>query len=87
MAVRTDNKISEWVSFFLEGVIETADNGTRTLSDILDLQKEYEDMTRALGARAANATKHTLGNINPHFLRIFFGGPKTLRYLCGATRC
>lgn len=57
MAVRTENNITDWVNFFLEGIIETANNGTQTLSDILDLQKEYEDMTRSLGARAANATK------------------------------
>lgn len=57
MAVRTENNITDWVNFFLEGVIETANNGTQTLSNILDLQKEYEDMTRFLGVRAANATK------------------------------
>ena len=57
MAVRTENKIGDWVAFFLEGVIETAHNGTRTLSDILDLQREYSDLIRPLGARAVNARK------------------------------
>ena len=57
MAVRTENKMTDWVSFFLEGVIDTANNGTQTLSYILDLQKEYDSMTRSLGAKAVNATK------------------------------
>lgn len=57
MAVRTENNIVDWVNFFLEGIIETANNGTQTLSDILDLQKEYDDKTRVLGVRAANAIK------------------------------
>lgn len=57
MAVRTGNNMADWVVFFLNGVIETANNGTQTLSKILDLQKEYEKLIQPLGIRALNASK------------------------------
>lgn len=57
MKVRTNDDIAGWVSFFLEGVIQTAGKGTNALNDIMTLQKEYEDEVKRMGSRSANALK------------------------------
>ena len=40
--VREKNDLSQWLKFFLVGVIETAKNGINTFDSILKLQKEVE---------------------------------------------
>ncbi len=57
MRVRIDNDITDWLRFFLTGIIETAENGVKTFEEILNLQKEYEEKIRSLGSRSANALK------------------------------
>lgn len=57
MGVRFGDDMSSWVKFFLEGVIETAEKGTKALNDIMSLQKEYEEEIKDMGSRSANALK------------------------------
>ncbi len=57
MKARTENDITSWLKFFLQGVIETADNGVKTFEDILTLQKENDEIVKSLGSRSANALK------------------------------
>ncbi len=42
MAVRTDNQLANWVRFFLQGVIETAENSIATFQNIIRLRGEIE---------------------------------------------
>lgn len=55
MKVRTDNDLAQWLSFFLQGVIETAEKGVNTFNQILSLEKEQEATVRKMGSRSANA--------------------------------
>jgi len=53
--VRDNNDITQWVKFFLVGVIETAKNSIQTFDGILKLQKEVENKIQTLGSRSTNA--------------------------------
>lgn len=53
--VREKNDLSQWLNFFLVGVIETAKNGINTFDSILKLQKEVEIKLQTLGSRSHNA--------------------------------
>ena len=57
MRVRTHNDISQWLKFFLEGIIETAKSGVNTFDGILQLQKILEEKLSGIGARSADAYK------------------------------
>lgn len=57
MRVREKNELSQWLRFFLVGMIETARSGIQTFDAILQLQREMSDRVRELGTRAANANK------------------------------
>lgn len=57
MGVRFGDDVAGWVKFFLEGVIVTAEKGTKALNDIMALQKEYEEEIKEMGSRSANALK------------------------------
>lgn len=57
MRVRLKDDLSGWIQFFLRGVIETARSGIQTFDNILKLQKEVNNVLRAMGARSANAQK------------------------------
>jgi Fic family protein len=54
-AVREENKISQWLKFFLVGVNETAQDSVKTLDGILKLQKETDQKLQVLGARTQGA--------------------------------
>lgn len=41
--VRTHNDLIRWIKFFLSGIIETSENSSRTLRDILELKKDCEE--------------------------------------------
>lgn len=57
MAVRESNNITQWMKFFLVGVIETAKSGIDTFDKVLKLKKESELRIQELGSRAANGQK------------------------------
>lgn len=53
--VRTENDITQWLCFFLQGIIETAEKGVNTFNSILDLEKRNEAIIQQMGPRSANA--------------------------------
>lgn len=57
MKARTDNNITQWLKFFLVGVIETAKKGVETFDAILKLKNNTEFNIQTLGSRANNAQK------------------------------
>ncbi len=57
MNARNENKINDWIKFFLRGIIDTAESGVKTFEKILILQKENENKIQTLGIRSTNALK------------------------------
>jgi len=57
MRVRTHNDITQWLKFFLTGIIETAKKGVVTFDKIMQLQKSLETKLNTLGGRSADAQK------------------------------
>ncbi|MCC8096506.1 MAG: Fic family protein [Tannerellaceae bacterium] len=57
MEARTKNNMNAWFKLFLQGIIETADNGVQTFGNLMALQKKYEKGISTLGSRSANAIK------------------------------
>ena len=57
MRVRTHNDITQWLKFFLTGVIEIAQKGVDTFDAILQLKKELEQKIAGLGTRSGDAQK------------------------------
>jgi Fic family protein len=55
--VRTQNDISQWLKFFLTGVVETSQNGVKTLQNIMRLKQEIEIKCDKLGKRGEDARK------------------------------
>ena len=53
--VRSNNDITQWLCFFLQGIIETAETGVNTFNRILELEKENESIIQQMGSRSANA--------------------------------
>lgn len=56
-AVRTQNRLQEWVRFFLVGVVETSRKGIATFQEILRLKEEVENRVLALGKRTPLARR------------------------------
>ena len=52
--VRESHDIGQWVRFFLQAVIETAENGKQTFERILALRQEVDAQIVTLGRRAEN---------------------------------
>ncbi len=57
MNVRTNNDIAGWFKFFLNGVIATAESGISTFGEILELQRENEEIAKSLGSKSTNVIK------------------------------
>ncbi len=55
--VRKSNNLEQWVKFFFNGVIETAQSGITTFRKIIELRSQYEVKIMTLGSRAKNAQK------------------------------
>lgn len=55
--VRQSNNLEQWVKFFLNGVIITAQDGIKTFSDIVSLRQRYEEKIMTLGVKSKNAQK------------------------------
>lgn len=53
--VRQTNNLEQWVKFFLNGVVETANDGIKTFKDIIALRSRYEEKIITLGTRAQKA--------------------------------
>ena len=53
--VREKDDLTQWLKFFLVGVIETAKSSINTFDSILKLQKEVEVKIQTLGSRSHNA--------------------------------
>lgn len=57
MLVREKGNLTQWMKFFLVGVIETAKNSIQTFDGILQLQKQVDAKIQSLGSRSGNAQK------------------------------
>ena len=55
--VRKSSDLEQWVTFFLNGVAESAQNGLETFRKIIALRQEYDDKILTLASRAKNAQK------------------------------
>jgi Fic family protein len=49
--VRQTNNIDKWLTFFLNGIIETASRSKSIFEEIIKLRTRYEDIIRTLGRR------------------------------------
>lgn len=55
--VRQTNNLEQWVKFFLNGIITTAQNSKETLQKIVKLRARYEEKIMTLGSKAKTAQK------------------------------
>ncbi len=55
--VRTSNDLEQWITFFLTGVVDTAQHSIEIFREIISLRQEYEEQILTLGSRAKNAHK------------------------------
>ncbi|MEA2056360.1 MAG: Fic family protein [Patescibacteria group bacterium] len=55
--VRSDNKLEEWIKFFLEGVIKTSTQGREKFENIILLRHQYEQKIDTLGRKVPRAKK------------------------------
>lgn len=53
--VRKSNNLEQWITFFLNGIVDTAQHGIKTFKAIIALQQEYDKKILTLGARAKKA--------------------------------
>jgi Fic family protein len=53
--VRTHNDISQWLKFFLTGIVETSQKGVETLNGIMQLKQSLEKQIDTLGKRGKDA--------------------------------
>ena len=56
MVKQTDN-MTQWLKFFLSGVIETAKNSIKTFDEIIKLKKEVETKLTQIGKKATNGQR------------------------------
>lgn len=55
--VRQNNNLEQWIKFFLNGVIEIANDSIKTFKSIINLRQKYEEKIIVLGSRAKKAQK------------------------------
>ena len=55
--VRISNDLEQWIIFFLNGIVETAEHGIKTFKAIIVLSGEYDKKILTLRSRAKNAQK------------------------------
>lgn len=53
--VRKSNDLEQWITFFLNGIVETAHHGLETFKQIIELRQQYDTKILTLGTRAKNA--------------------------------
>lgn len=56
MVKQTDN-MTQWLKFFLSGIIETSKNSIRTFDEIVELKKEAENKLAKIGKKATNGQR------------------------------
>ncbi len=56
MVKQTDN-MTQWLKFFLSGIIETSKNSIRTFDEIIELKKESENKLAKIGKKAINGQR------------------------------
>ena len=56
MVKQTDN-MTQWLKFFLSGIIETSKNSIRTFDEIIELKKETENKLAKIGKKAINGQR------------------------------
>lgn len=56
MVKQTDN-MTQWLKFFLSGIIETSKNSIRTFDEIIELKKEAENKLTKIGKKATNGQR------------------------------
>ena len=86
--VRESNDLEQWITFFLNRIVETAQNGIETFKAIIVLQQEYDEKILSLGARAGNAQKllrfmyaEPITNVNRVVEKLNMNYPTTNRLL------
>jgi len=55
--VRMSNDIIQWIKFFLDAIIKTANSGVETFETILEIKKDMDKKVMKFGKRAQNASK------------------------------
>lgn len=55
--VKQTNNITQWLKFFLSGVIETSKNSIKTFEEIIKLKKEVKSKLEKIGKKATNGQK------------------------------
>ncbi len=55
--VRSSNDIIQWIKFFLEAIIKTANSGVETFETILEIKKDMDKKIMEFGKKAQNASK------------------------------
>ena len=56
MVKQTDN-MTQWLKFFLSGIIETSKNSIRTFDEIIELKEESENKLAKIGKKAINGQR------------------------------
>lgn len=56
MVKQTDN-MTQWLKFFLNGIIETSKNSIKTFDEIIKLKKEAEEKLAKIGKKATNGQR------------------------------
>lgn len=55
--IREKNDLNQWIKFFLVGIIETTEEGTKTLEKIMQIKAKAENKILSFGRRAESAHK------------------------------
>lgn len=55
--VKTTNNITQWLKFFLNGIIETSKNSIKTFDEIIKLKKDVENSLAKTGKKQANGQR------------------------------
>ena len=55
--VKQNDNITQWLKFFLNGVIETSKNSIKTFDEIIKLKKDVENKLTKIGKKATNGQR------------------------------
>ena len=90
--VRESNDLERWITFFLNGIVGTAQDGIKTFKAITTLQQEYDAKILTLGSRTKNAQKllrfmyaEPITNVNRVVEKLNMNYPTTNRLLKSLT--